>query len=47
MVASILLVLIDIINILVYLDLWVVNKMNKHIYTGLLYFLSKERLKQF
>lgn len=45
MVASWLFILIDILSIPVYVDLWVVNTYKIHIYTPLLPYMPKNRLK--
>lgn len=45
MVASYLCLIIEIANLVVYADLYIVNKFKTHIFTPLLVFLPKEKIK--
>ena len=47
MAASWFLVLIDVVAIMVYLDLWIVNKFKVHIYTPLMKYIPKKKLKEY
>lgn len=47
MVASIFLSVFDILSILVYLDLWIVNRYGVHIFTPIMKYVDKSRIKKY